>query len=64
MALVIATVVVTGLVVANWGGRESDKKAVDISPGRTTPSSLAGVVPARGRSSVASWAPAAGRSMA
>jgi len=37
MALVIATVVVTGLVVANWGGRESDKKAVDVSPGRATP---------------------------
>jgi len=33
MALVIATVVATGLVVANWGGRESDKKAVDVSPG-------------------------------
>jgi hypothetical protein len=117
MALVIATVIVTGLVVANWGGRESDKKAVDVSPGRATPreatspaapttpgvptqsaidacnqsaaaqagqrentkdtviagaigavagaavgsaaapSLLAGAVPARGRSSVASWAP-------
>ena len=37
MALVIATVIVTGLVVANWGGRESDKKAADVSPGRATP---------------------------
>jgi len=37
MALVIAAVIVTGLVVANWGGRESDKKAVDVSPGRATP---------------------------
>jgi len=37
MALVIATVLVTGLVVANWGGRESDKKVVDVSPGRATP---------------------------
>jgi hypothetical protein len=31
MALVIASGIVTGLVVANWGGRESDKKAVDVS---------------------------------
>jgi hypothetical protein len=38
MALVIATVLVTGLVVANWSGRESDKKAVDASPGPTAPS--------------------------
>ncbi len=38
MALVIATVIVTGLVVANRGGaRESDGKAVDVSPGRATP---------------------------
>jgi hypothetical protein len=37
MALVIATVIVTGLVVANWGGMESDKKAVDVTPGRATP---------------------------
>ena len=37
MALVIATVLVTGLVVANWGSRESDKKVVDVSPGRATP---------------------------
>jgi hypothetical protein len=37
MALVIATVVVTGLVVANWGGRDSDKKVVDVTPGRAAP---------------------------
>jgi hypothetical protein len=37
MALVIVTVVATGFVVANWGGTESDKKVVDVSPGRTTP---------------------------
>jgi hypothetical protein len=36
-ALVIVTVVATGLVVANWGGTESDKKVVDVSPGRATP---------------------------
>jgi hypothetical protein len=34
MALVIATVLVTGLVVANWKGQDSDKKAVDVTPGR------------------------------
>ena len=33
MALVIVTVVATGLVAANWG----DKKMVDVSPGRATP---------------------------
>jgi len=38
MALVIATVLVTGLVVANWSGSESDKKVVDVSPGRAAPS--------------------------
>jgi hypothetical protein len=37
MALVIATVLVTGLVVANWSGRESDKPVVDVSPARTGP---------------------------
>jgi hypothetical protein len=37
MALVIATVLVTGLVVANWGGAESAKKVVDVSPGRSAP---------------------------
>jgi hypothetical protein len=37
MALVIATVLVTGLVVANWSGREGDKKVVDVSPGRSAP---------------------------
>jgi hypothetical protein len=30
MALVLATVLVTGLVVANWSGGESDKKLVDV----------------------------------
>jgi hypothetical protein len=39
MALVIATVLVTGLVVANWKGQDSDKKAVDVTPGRTAPRS-------------------------
>jgi hypothetical protein len=34
MALVIVTVVATGLVVANW----RDKKVVDVSPSHATPS--------------------------
>ena len=38
MGLVIATVLVTGLVVANWSGVGSDKKVVDVTPGRTAPS--------------------------
>jgi hypothetical protein len=37
VALVIASVLVTGLVVANWSGRESDKKVVDVSPSSTAP---------------------------
>jgi hypothetical protein len=37
MGLVIATVLVTGLVVANWNGGERDRKAVEISPGRAAP---------------------------
>jgi hypothetical protein len=37
MALVIVTMLVTGLVVANWSGREIDKKVVDVSPGRSAP---------------------------
>ena len=37
MALAIATVLVTGLVVANWSGRQSDKTVVDVSPGRAAP---------------------------
>jgi hypothetical protein len=37
MGLVVATVLVTGLVVANWSGRESDKRVVDVSPGRAAP---------------------------
>jgi hypothetical protein len=34
MALVIASALVTGLVVANWTGRESDKKASVVSSDR------------------------------
>ena len=34
MALVIASALVTGLVVANWTGRESDKKAPVVSSDR------------------------------
>jgi hypothetical protein len=41
MALVIATVLVTGLVVANWKGQDSDKKVVDVTPGRAAPRSAA-----------------------
>jgi hypothetical protein len=37
MGLVVATVLVTSLVVANWSGRESDKRVVDVSPGRAAP---------------------------
>ena len=37
MGLVIAIVLVTSLVVANWSGRESDKRVVDVSPGRAAP---------------------------
>jgi len=33
MALVIGTVLATGLVVANWSGTGSDKKVVGVSPG-------------------------------
>ena len=29
--------IVTGLVAVNWSGRESDKKVVDVSPGRAAP---------------------------
>jgi hypothetical protein len=39
MGLVIATVLVTGLVVANWRGQDSDKKVVDVTPGRAAPRS-------------------------
>jgi hypothetical protein len=39
MALVIVTVLVTGLVVANWKGQDSDKKVVDVTPGRGAPRS-------------------------
>ena len=41
MALVIATVLVTGLVVANWSGREADQKVV-VSPGSTAPRVVTG----------------------
>lgn len=37
MGLVIATALATGLVVANWSGRESDKKVIDVSATRTVP---------------------------
>jgi hypothetical protein len=37
MALVIVTVLVTGFVVANWRGQDSDKKVVDVTPGRAAP---------------------------
>src|SRR4030095_9646439 len=37
MALVIATVLVTGLVVANWKGQDSDKKVVAVTTGRAAP---------------------------
>lgn len=37
MGLVIATVLVTSLVVANWSGRESDKRVVEVSPGPAAP---------------------------
>ena len=37
MALVIATALATGLVVANWSGGQSDKKVVDVAPGRAAP---------------------------
>src|ERR1700694_5972349 len=42
MALVVATVLVTGLVVANWSGKEADKKVVDVSPGSTAPRVVTG----------------------
>jgi hypothetical protein len=37
MALVIVTVVATGLVVANWGGTESDTKVVDVTTTSAVP---------------------------
>jgi hypothetical protein len=37
MALVVATALATGLVVANWSGGQSDKKAIDVAPGRAAP---------------------------
>ena len=46
MALVIATVLVTGLVVANWKGQDSDKKVVDVTPGRAAPRAETATAPA------------------
>jgi hypothetical protein len=37
MGLVIATVLVTGLVVANWSGGQRDKRVAEVSPGRAVP---------------------------
>jgi hypothetical protein len=37
MALVVATALATGLVVANWSGGQIDRKAVDVVPGRAAP---------------------------
>lgn len=37
MALVIATVLVTGLVVANWTDNASDKTVIGAGPGRAAP---------------------------
>ena len=37
MALVIVTVVATGLVVANWRGTESDKKVVNVATPTAVP---------------------------
>ena len=37
MALVISTVLVTGLVVANWNSQESDKNVTDVSPDCAAP---------------------------
>lgn len=37
MALVVATVLVTSLVVANWSDSDTDKKVVDVAPGRAAP---------------------------
>jgi hypothetical protein len=42
MALVVATVLVTGLVVANWSGKEADKKVVELNPGSTAPRVVTG----------------------
>jgi hypothetical protein len=45
MVLVIATVLVTGLVVANRSGSESDKRVVDVSAGRAAPGVAASPAP-------------------
>ena len=61
MALVIATVLVTGLVVANWSGKGSDQKVADVSPAPTAPGVAASPTAAPATPSVAapSTAPAA-----
>ena len=46
MGLVIASVLVTGLVVANWTGGESDKKASVVTSGRTATPSTSAAAPA------------------
>jgi hypothetical protein len=46
MGLVIASALVTGLVVANWTGRESDKKASVVTPDRTGTHSTSSGAPA------------------
>jgi hypothetical protein len=45
MALVIVTVVATGLVVANWGGTESDKKVVNVATSSARPAAPTAGVP-------------------
>ena len=42
MGLVVATVLVTGLVVANWSGTQADKKVAELSPGSTAPRVVTG----------------------
>jgi len=47
LGLVAATALATGLVVANWSGKESDKTAaVEAGPGRTAPRVAGSQVPA------------------
>ena len=45
MALVIASALVTGLVVANWTGRESDEKVSVVSSDRTATRSSSPAAP-------------------
>jgi len=46
MGLVIASVLVTGLVVANWTGQQSDKKASVVTSDRTGTHSTSPAAPA------------------